>query len=261
VDLLDIGALVLGAIVAVMLALFAGSGAKPADASMVWEGRVAVGFTSLLVIGPFWLSQGAVTIAATSADGGLGPAWLWAWFIAAPPLGLSPPAGRAVRALHRAVGRRPTAAYAQRGVAAVQQEANFAWAATDAEDGWELRRTPPLPASWPPVAGGPAVWLCYAERAGTPQIFEVAGPWARITLSAGESAWPVVERLSDEVESLGVQAVRPLDPDRDLGPKASHLDLMGRGDDVELAKALREWRSHNGLLAAHPAATGHLPPS
>lgn len=55
------------------------------------------------------------------------------------------------------------------------------------------------------------MWLCYAERACTPETFEVTAPWARITLACGESAWPSVERLSDVVEPLGVQAVQPLE--------------------------------------------------
>lgn len=260
-SLLDVGALALGAIVVVLLALLAGAQEERPDPAMKWEGRVALGFTGLLLTGPFWLAQGVVAIVATVADGGLWPGWLWMWFVAAPLLGMSPPAAWVVRRARRALPERASGGYSTRGAAAAQQESNTAWADTEAAPGWELRRTPALPASWPPVAGAPAVWLCYAEKAGTPQVFEVAAPFARITLAVGESAWPVVERLSAAVESLGVQAIVPLDPQQLKRKTVSHLDMLWRGDpDGRLGNALRDWRSHNGLIARHPAVAGHLPP-
>ena len=252
----DVVALLLGLIVVIGLAALISPLAQEPDPTMVWEARTAVGFTALAFVGPFWLAQGIVTFVAASADGGIGPAWLWVWFAAAPLVGASPPAG----ALARRVLNRSGRTRSNRGAAAVQQEANFAWAATVAERGWELRRTPPLPASWPPSVGGPAVWLCYAERTDTPQTFEVAAPWARITLALGDTAWPVVERLSEAVESLGVQAVQPLSSVGSAKVRGSLLDAVYRGDPDVLLKALQDWRTRNGLVAAHSAMAGHLPP-
>jgi hypothetical protein len=250
----DVVALLLGLVVVIGLAALVSPLAQQPDPTMVWEARVAVGFTALAFVGPFWLAQGIVTFVASSADGGLSPVWLWVCWAAAPLVGASPPAAALARTLRRS-GR----VHPNRGVAAVQQEANFAWAATVAEPGWDLRRTPPLPASWPPILGGPAVWLCYAERIDTPQTFEVAAPWARITLALGDSAWPVVERLSEAVQPLGVQAVQPLSSV--APPRGSLVDAVYRGDpDARLATALREWRTRNGLLAAHSSVAGHLPP-
>ena len=253
----DVGALLLGLIVVIGLALLASPLAERDDEAMVWEGRVAVGFTAMAFVGPFWLAQGIVTLTATFADGGVRPGWLWAWFVAAPVLGASHPVAALARVAQRALPRRSPSAYSSRGVAAVQQEANFAWATTEAEPGWELRRTPPLPESWPPRDGGSAVWLCYAERPGATGSVEVTAPWARITLAPGPSGWPVVERLSDTVESIGLQPVPP-----EPTPPGPLLDAMHRGDPTgRVAKDLGEWRSRNGLVAAHPAVAVHLPPA
>jgi hypothetical protein len=257
----DAVALLLGLIVVIGLAALISPLAQQPDPAMAWEARTAIGFTALAFVGPCWLAQGIVTFVASSADGGIRPSWLWVWFAAAPLVGASPPAAALARAFRRALPRRSGPLYSSRGAAAVQQEANFAWAATVAEPGWELRRTPPLPVSWPPSVGGPAVWLCYAERTDTPQTFEVAAPWARITLALGDTAWPVVERLSDGVESLGVQAVQPLSSVGSAKARGSLLDAVYRGDPrARLAIALQDWRTRNGLVAAHSAVAGHLPP-
>ena len=105
------------------------------------------------------------------------------------------------------------------------------------------------------------MWLCYAERMDTPQTFEVAAPWARITLALGDTAWPVVERLSDAVVSLGVQAVQPLSSVGGAKARGSLLDAVYRGDpDARLAMAMQDWRTRNGLVAAHSAVADHLPP-
>ena len=255
----DTAALVLGLLVVVVLATLTSPLAEQTDPDMVGEGRATVGFAAMAFAGPVWFGQGIVTLVATFADDGVWPGWLWAWFLIAPLLGASPPAAALVRAVQRALPRRSPRTHSSRGATAVQQEANFAWAATKAESGWELRRTPPLPASWPPSVGGPAVWLCYAERAGTPQTSEVAAPWARITLACGDSSWPVVERLSDAVESLGVQAVQPLESVR--AAQGPLLGAVYRGDpDAQLAEALQDWRIRKGLIAAQPTVAGHLPP-
>jgi hypothetical protein len=148
--------------------------------------------------------------------------------------------------------------HVNRSGAAVQEASNFAWSDTTAEPGWELRRTPPLPVTWPPTPDGSAVWFCYAERSVTPEATEVAGPWARIAL-ADPTAVPAVERLSEAVESLGAQsissAVRPV--------KLAGLHAaVRRGDpDGVLARALDQWRARNVLIAAHPNVTPHLPPT
>lgn len=252
----DVGALLLGLAVVIALALLTSPLAEQTDESMVWEGRVAVGFAALAFVGPFWIAQGVATTVAAFADGGVRPGWLWAWFVAAPLLGASPPAASLARAVRSALRRREPVP-SPRAVAAVQQEANFAWAATEADPTWLLRRTPPLPESWPPHDGGAAVWLCYAERPGPAGSVEVAAPWARITLAQGSAAWPVVHRLAETVESLGVQPVSD-EPSTKHGPL---LDAVYRGDPkARVAKHLGQWLIRNGVLAAHPAVAPHLPP-
>jgi hypothetical protein len=149
-----------------------------------------------------------------------------------------------------------------RSGAAVQQASNFAWADTTAEPGWELRRTPPLPVTWPPTPDGSAVWFCYAERSVTPGATEVAGPWARVALT-DPTAVPVVERLSDAVESLGSQSAPPAASAHSGRPptQAALLRAVRRGDPEGLvAKTLDQWRARNVLIAAHPHVTPHLPP-
>lgn len=142
-----------------------------------------------------------------------------------------------------------------RSGAAVQQASNFAWADTTAEPDWELRRTPPLPLEWPPAPGGSAVWFCYAERRVTPETVEVAGPWARIT-APDRGAPPIVERLSDGMESLGAQRI----PADSAGVQAVLVELRGGDPDGVLVRALRDWRAGNALIAADPLVVPHLPP-
>jgi hypothetical protein len=255
----DVIALALGVLVAGVLAVFLSPLAAQGDPDMVWEGRVAAGFAALLPAGVPWVGQAAATVLATVTDGGVRPGWLWGWLVAAPLLGASPPATALARRLQR-TSRNPSArADPHRRVAAVQYEANLAWADTDAEAGWELRRTPPLPTRWPPPTDGSAVWLCYAERLGAAGSIELAGPWARITLPADGTASPTVERLSEAVEPIGR---RQAPGDAVRAPQAGLLDAVRRGDPKGvLARALGEWRAHNALIAAHPTVAPHLPPA
>jgi hypothetical protein len=43
-----------------------------------------LGFTGLLVAGPFRIAQAVLTIIATFRDDDLAPGWLWAWLFLAP---------------------------------------------------------------------------------------------------------------------------------------------------------------------------------
>ena len=86
----DIVALVLGAGIAIVVAVLAQGVREERDESMRWEGGVAVGFTALIVIGPFWIAQGVLTVLATFDDAGIAPGWLWAWLFLAPAVGISP---------------------------------------------------------------------------------------------------------------------------------------------------------------------------
>lgn len=255
----DVIALALGVLVAGVLAVFLSPLAAQGDPDMMWEGRAVAGFAALLPAGFPWIGQATATVLATVTDGGVRPVWLWGWLVAAPLLGASPPATALARRLRR-TSRNPSAgADPHRRVAAVQYEANLAWADTDAEPGWELRRTPPLPTRWPPQPNGSAVWLCYAERLGTAGSIELAGPWARITLPADDTAAPIAERLSDAVEPIG----RQQPPGNAVGKSQAGLfDAVRRGDpNGVLARALDEWRAHNALIAAHPTVAPHLPPA
>ena len=73
-------ALVLGVAVAGLLATLLRGADAETDPTMVWEARVAVGFTALVVVVPVWLAQGVATLVAE-------PAWLWLWLLGAPLLG------------------------------------------------------------------------------------------------------------------------------------------------------------------------------
>ncbi len=54
---------------------------------MVWEARVAMGFTALVVGGPVWLAQLVLTLVATLHADASG--WLWLWWVAAPAVGVA----------------------------------------------------------------------------------------------------------------------------------------------------------------------------
>jgi hypothetical protein len=176
VDWLDVLAMALGVVIAGGLAVLVSPLAAQNDPDMVWEGRVAVGFAALLYVGPLWLGQAATTLGAAVTAGGIWPGWLWGWLVVAPLLGATPPAAALARRVTHGVAGGSSRTDVNRSGAAVQQASNFAWADTAAEPGWELRRTPPLPVTWPPTPDGSAVWFCYAERSVTPETIEVAGP-------------------------------------------------------------------------------------
>lgn len=97
----DIVALVLGAGIAIVVAVLADGVREERDESMRWEGGVAVGFTALIVIGPFWIAQGVLTVLATFDDAGIAPGWLWAWLFLAPAVGISPIGTGLVRLIKR----------------------------------------------------------------------------------------------------------------------------------------------------------------
>jgi hypothetical protein len=101
VPVVDIVALVLGVGIALAVGAMATGVADSPDASMRWEGGVAVGFAGLILLGPFWIAQGVLTIIATVKDGGVAPGWLWAWLFLAPAIGVSPPVVALMRVLKR----------------------------------------------------------------------------------------------------------------------------------------------------------------
>jgi uncharacterized membrane protein len=101
VPVVDIVALVLGVGIALAVGEMATSVADSPDDSMRWEGGVAVGFAGLIMLGPFLIAQGVLTIIATYSDGGVAPGWLWAWLFVAPAIGASPPVVSLMRVLKR----------------------------------------------------------------------------------------------------------------------------------------------------------------
>ncbi|MHA3019775.1 hypothetical protein ACXPWS_05830 [Mycobacterium sp. BMJ-28] len=255
----DIVALLLGLVTAVGVAAVAANITASPDDSMRWEGGVALGFSALIVLGPLWIAQAVCTVLSSLDHRGISPWWLWVWVFVAPALGASPPAAAAAR---RVKMLQPNTSAPPRPN--VQFLVDQAWADTAAETGWELRRTPPLPDTWPPAPGGSAHWFCYAERDSTPATIEVAAPWARIVLAGGESAVLRVERLSSEVESFGPQGIHPLPPEmlRTSGPaQATLIDAVHQGDPGGILEpALQKWRALNSRIAAHPVVAPHLPP-
>jgi hypothetical protein len=78
-------ALGIGALVAMVAGLLSRGSDASSDQAMVWEGRVALGFTALVAGAPFWLAQLVLTLVATVHSGATG--WLWLWWVASPVLG------------------------------------------------------------------------------------------------------------------------------------------------------------------------------
>lgn len=258
VSVTDVVALLLGLVIFAVVAVVAARIMESSDDSMRWEGGVAIGFSALIVLGPLWVAQAVCTVLAT-LNGSSVRWWLWAWLLLAPALGASPPAAALARRLtplrdNTSQPRRPN----------IQFLVDQAWADTGAEDGWVLRRTPPLPESWPPSPDGPALWFCYAERASTPATIEVAAPWACVVLTRGDSAVPRLERFSHQIESLGPQGIHPLPPEMlqtSEPAQSTLLEAIHRGDPAGiLAPTLRKWRALNSLIASHPAVAVRLPP-
>ena len=97
----DIAALLLGLAIAIAVAVLADSIRDNPDESMRWEGGVAVGFTALIYLGPFWIAQAVLTVLATFDGAGIAPGWLWAWLFLAPAVGASPLATGSVRLVKR----------------------------------------------------------------------------------------------------------------------------------------------------------------
>jgi hypothetical protein len=85
VPVTGIVAIGLGVAVAAVAGLVAHGADAETDPSMVWEARVAAGFTALVAGAPFWLAQLVLTLVATIHSGATG--WLWLWWVAAPALG------------------------------------------------------------------------------------------------------------------------------------------------------------------------------
>ena len=86
----DIAALLLGFGIAIAVAVLADGIRHTSDKSMRWEGGVAVGFTAMIFLGPFWIAQAVLTVLATFDERGIAPGWLWAWLFVAPAVGASP---------------------------------------------------------------------------------------------------------------------------------------------------------------------------
>jgi MFS family permease len=101
VPIKDIAALALGLALAIAVAFLADGIRSTGDESMRWEGGVAVGFTALIFLGPFWIAQAVLTVLATFDHKGLAPGWLWAWLFLAPAIGASPLATTPIRLLKR----------------------------------------------------------------------------------------------------------------------------------------------------------------
>jgi MFS family permease len=101
VPIKDIAALVLGFGIAIVVAVLAEGVRNTRDESMRWEGGVAVGFTGMIFLGPFWIAQAVLTVLATMDGTGVAPGWLWAWLFLAPVLGVSPIAKGPVRLAKR----------------------------------------------------------------------------------------------------------------------------------------------------------------
>jgi MFS family permease len=101
VPLKDVVALLLGLGIAIVVAVLATGIRDSSDPSMRWEGGVAVGFTAVIVLGPFWIAQAVLTVLATFDDAGMAPGWLWGWLFLAPAVGASPPATGVVALLKR----------------------------------------------------------------------------------------------------------------------------------------------------------------
>jgi MFS family permease len=101
VPIKDVIALALGLGIAIVVAALAAGVRDSSDASMRWEAGVAVGFTAVIFLGPFWVAQAVFTVLATLDGSGVAPGWLWAWLFVAPGIGTTPPAMGLVRLIKR----------------------------------------------------------------------------------------------------------------------------------------------------------------
>jgi MFS family permease len=101
VPIKDVYALALGLGIAIVVAALATGVRDSSDATMRWEGGVAVGFTAVIFLGPFWIAQAVFTVLATLDGSGVAPGWLWAWLFLAPGIGTTPPATGLVRLVKR----------------------------------------------------------------------------------------------------------------------------------------------------------------
>ncbi len=97
----DIAALLIGLALAIAVAVLAAGIRDTSDESMRWEGGVAVGFTAMIFLGPFWIAQAVLTVLASFDHAGVAPGWLWAWLFLAPAVGASPAGTGPVRLVQR----------------------------------------------------------------------------------------------------------------------------------------------------------------
>jgi MFS family permease len=101
VPIKDIAALLIGLALAIAVAVLAAGIRDTSDESMRWEGGVAVGFTAMIFLGPFWIVQAVLTVLASFDHAGVAPGWLWAWLFVAPAVGASPAGTGPVRLAKR----------------------------------------------------------------------------------------------------------------------------------------------------------------
>lgn len=140
------------------------------------------------------------------------------------------------------------------------------WDGLSDRAGWQMLVSPAFPRDWPPPPNGPRAVVRYAYamrlKPGLADGAEMAAPWAKITQSA--SGGVVVERLSDRLQPLGVQGVRPLRNAEMalIGREQEATDRMLAGGDEPEDGIVRDfacgWTARQGVVAAaimprHPA--------
>ena len=131
------------------------------------------------------------------------------------------------------------------------------WEALPDRDGWQMLVSPAFPATWPPPMGGQREVVRYAfalrVAAGVADGAEMAAPWAKLTIRRDGGA--VVHRLSDRLQPLGIQGVRPLaTAEIALVPREQEVAdrlLSGRGLGDEVVQAFTcNWIARQGVVAS-----------
>lgn len=134
----------------------------------------------------------------------------------------------------------------------VQTLVEKAWGQITNGNGWAPQVSMPFPKAW---NGKPTaiLWHAYADRM-TPTLVdavEVSHPWAWIELRPEADAKPHIQVLSQMVEILGRQGVRPVTSE-ELKVSAGEPPLwqsLRKGEASDsVRKRARQWMQFNGVI-------------
>lgn len=136
----------------------------------------------------------------------------------------------------------------------VRAIAKEAWPQLQDSEGWTFMSSMPLPQRW---NGSPTivVWYLYADRMkpGLVDAVEVCHPWGYVELGPEADAKPILHMLSTQMEVLGNQGVRPMQPfgsNKTREPKPIWKILRTGVATPDLKERITQWSSLNGTIFA-----------